>query len=134
ADPPTRSLADFYAPAETELRDAIGGFAVTAGIGVDKLAARYEADSDDYRAIMVKALADRLAEAFAALLHARVRREWYESGPEMSNVDLIEERYRGIRPAFGYPACPDHSLKAPLFELPYTPPAGIEPAGHVAMS
>jgi 5-methyltetrahydrofolate--homocysteine methyltransferase len=132
-DRPNRSIADFVAPAETELRDAIGGFAVTAGIGVDELVAGYEADNDDYRAIMVKALADRLAEAFAEVLHARVRREWYESGPQMSNEDLIEERYRGIRPAFGYPACPDHSLKAPLFELLDAPGAGIDLTEHFAM-
>jgi 5-methyltetrahydrofolate--homocysteine methyltransferase len=133
-DRPNRSIADFVAPAETELRDAIGGFAVTAGIGVDELVTRYEADNDDYRAIMVKALADRLAEAFAEVLHARVRREWYEFGPEMSNEDLIEERYRGIRPAFGYPACPDHSLKAPLFELLDASGAGIELTEHFAMT
>ncbi|MDP9295317.1 MAG: methionine synthase [Actinomycetota bacterium] len=130
---PNRSLADFIAPGETELRDSLGGFVVTAGLGVDELVQRYEADNDDYRAIMVKALADRFAEAFAEHLHRLVRRQWYESGPEMSNAELIEERYRGIRPAFGYPACPDHSLKAPLFDLLDAGSAGVELTEHFAM-
>src|SRR6185295_7431452 len=107
------SLADFVAPAG----DHIGAFAVTAGLGVDELAARFAAEHDDYRAIMVKALADRLAEAFAEYLHEVVRRSWYESGPKLSSDELIAERYRGIRPAFGYPACPDHSEKQTLFQL-----------------
>src|SRR5581483_3558480 len=100
---PNRSLADYVAPAG----DHVGAFAVTAGIGADELAARFSAEHDDYRAIMVKALADRLAEAFAEWLHERARREWYETGPRLAGDDLIEEKYRGIRPAFGYPACPD---------------------------
>ena len=116
-DRPNRSLADFVAPAETGLPDHLGGFACTAGIGADELAGRFEADGDDYSAIMVKALADRLAEACAEWLHERVRREWYERGPRMTSEDLIAERYRGIRPAFGYPACPDHSRKRDLFAL-----------------
>jgi 5-methyltetrahydrofolate--homocysteine methyltransferase len=109
---PNRSLADFVAPAG----DHIGAFAV--GIhGADELAARYEAEHDDYRAIMVKALADRLAESFAEWLHLQARRDWYEPEAEPTSEELIEERYRGIRPAFGYPACPDHSEKRRLFAL-----------------
>jgi 5-methyltetrahydrofolate--homocysteine methyltransferase len=109
---PNRSLADFVAPAG----DHIGAFAL--GIhGADELAARYEAEYDDYRAIMVKALADRLAESFAEWLHLQARRDWYEPEAEPTSEELIEERYRGIRPAFGYPACPDHSEKRRLFAL-----------------
>jgi 5-methyltetrahydrofolate--homocysteine methyltransferase len=114
---PNRSLADYVAPAEAALADHVGAFAVTAGIGVDEVVAGFEADHDDYRAIMVKALADRLAEAFAEHLHEVARREWYETGPKMTNEELIAERYRGIRPAFGYPSCPDHSEKRTLFSL-----------------
>jgi 5-methyltetrahydrofolate--homocysteine methyltransferase len=110
---PNRSLADYFAPA----RDHIGAFAVTAGIGAGELSARFEAELDDYRSIMVKALADRLAEAFAEYLHEVARREWYETGPPLSKEDLSAERFRGIRPAFGYPACPDHTEKGKLFEL-----------------
>jgi 5-methyltetrahydrofolate--homocysteine methyltransferase len=116
-DRPNRSLADYVAPADAGLGDHVGAFACTAGIGADELVAAFEADHDDYSAIMVKALADRLAEACAEWLHERARREWYESGAPMTNEELIEERYRGIRPAFGYPACPDHSRKRTLFEL-----------------
>jgi 5-methyltetrahydrofolate--homocysteine methyltransferase len=123
---PNRSLADYVAPAETGLRDHVGAFAVTAGLGIDELVASFEADHDDYQAIMVKALADRLAEAFAENLHEVARRDWYETGPKMSNQELIEERYRGIRPAFGYPACPDHSEKRTLFALLDAPRHGIE--------
>src|SRR5438309_898770 len=112
-DKPYLSLADFIAPAH----DHIGAFAVTAGLGVDELAGRFTAEHDDYRAIMVKALADRLAEAFAEYLHELVRRSWYETGPRLSSEELIGEKYRGIRPAFGYPACPDHSEKHTLFDL-----------------
>jgi 5-methyltetrahydrofolate--homocysteine methyltransferase len=109
---PNRSLADYVAPAG----DHLGAFSV--GIfGADEVAARFEADQDDYRAILTKALADRLAEAFAEYLHEESRRAWYEEGPRHSNDELVAERYRGIRPAFGYPACPDHSEKAKLFEL-----------------
>jgi 5-methyltetrahydrofolate--homocysteine methyltransferase len=118
---PNRSLADYVAPDG----DHIGGFAV--GIhGADELAARYEAEHDDYRAIMVKALADRLAEAFAEFLHEQARREWYEQGPKLSNEELIAERFRGIRPAYGYPACPDHSEKEKLFELLGAESVGLE--------
>jgi 5-methyltetrahydrofolate--homocysteine methyltransferase len=113
---PYLALADFVAPPGA--RDYIGAFAVTAGIGADELAASYQRKLDDYDAIIVKALADRLAEAFAELLHQRARRDWgYGSTENLTMEDLIHERYRGIRPAFGYPACPDHSEKRKLFEL-----------------
>ncbi len=118
---PNRCLADYVAPAG----DALGAFAV-AVFGAGDLAARYEANHDDYAAIMVKALADRLAEAFTEWLHAEARRAWYASGEALSNDDLIGERYRGIRPAFGYPACPDHSEKAKLFDLLDAGAAGLE--------
>ena len=113
------SLADYIAPKETELTDYIGAFAVTTGIGADELAAQYETAHDDYNAIMVKALADRLAEAFAEHLHERVRREhWgYAADETLDNEALIKEKYRGIRPAPGYPACPDHTEKGTLFKL-----------------
>lgn len=113
------SLADFIAPAESGIRDYIGAFAVTTGIGADELAQQYEDDNDDYNAIMVKALADRLAEALAEHLHERIRREhWgYASDEALDNDSLIKEKYRGIRPAPGYPACPDHTEKATLFNL-----------------
>jgi 5-methyltetrahydrofolate--homocysteine methyltransferase len=113
------SLADFIAPKESGITDYIGAFAVTTGIGADQLAAQYEAAHDDYNAIMVKALADRLAEAFAEHLHQRVRKEYwgYASDEAMDNEALIKEQYRGIRPAPGYPACPDHSEKQMLFKL-----------------
>jgi 5-methyltetrahydrofolate--homocysteine methyltransferase len=126
ADDPNRSLADFVAPMETGLSDHVGAFAVTAGLGCDELVKRYEAEHDDYRAIMVKALADRLAEACAEWLHAKVRREWYAPDERPSNEDLIAERYRGIRPAFGYPACPDHVLKRRLFDLVGAREIGME--------
>ena len=116
-DRPNRCLADFIAPAETGLRDHLGAFAVTTGLGADDLVKRFEAEHDDYRAIMVKALADRLAEAFAEHLHEQARMAWgYQAAP-LPNDDLVAEKYRGIRPAFGYPACPDHSQKRRLFDL-----------------
>jgi 5-methyltetrahydrofolate--homocysteine methyltransferase len=118
---PNRCLADYVAPAG----DHVGAFAVTAGIGADELAARFAAEHDDYHAIMAKALADRLAEAFAEYLHELARRAWYETGPSLSNDELIAERYRGIRPAFGYPACPDHTEKRKLFDLVHAEEAGI---------
>ena len=115
---PNRSLADFIAPRDSGIVDCLGAFAVTAGIGVDPLVEEYERDHDDYSAIMVKALADRLAEAFAECLHAHARRDWgYGTEENLSSEALVAEKYRGIRPAFGYPACPDHSEKAKLFEL-----------------
>ncbi|MDT9592306.1 methionine synthase [Nocardioides zeae] len=116
---PNRSLADFVAPAETGLRDHVGGFAVTAGIGLEERVAAYKADHDDYNAILIEALADRLAEAFAERLHQRVRTElWgHEPAERLDNEDLVAERYRGIRPAPGYPACPEHTEKLTLWEL-----------------
>jgi 5-methyltetrahydrofolate--homocysteine methyltransferase len=130
---PNRSLADFVAPVETGLPDHVGAFAVTAGLGVDELVKRYEADHDDYRAIMVKALADRLAEGAAEWLHRQVRHGWYAPDESLSNEDLIAERYRGIRPAFGYPACPDHSLKRRVFDLLGARELGIDLTEHGAM-
>ena len=115
---PCRSLADFIAPRDTGLRDHIGAFAVTSGIGLKELCDGFRAKNDDYNAIMVEALADRLAEAFAECLHKRVRDEWgYGCAEGLSNTDLIQEKYRGIRPAAGYPACPDHTEKGPLWRL-----------------
>ncbi len=114
---PCRSLVDYVAPTESGLVDWVGGFAVTAGLGADELSKRYEAEGDDYRAIMVKALADRLAEAGAELLHERTRLAWGHEARDLSNADRIAEKYRGIRPAFGYPACPDHSEKTTLFKV-----------------
>jgi 5-methyltetrahydrofolate--homocysteine methyltransferase len=116
---PNLALADFVAPRETGLADHVGAFAVTAGIGVEELVAGFEAQHDDYNAILAKALADRLAEAFAERLHERVRREYWAYAPDevLDNTDLIRERYQGIRPAPGYPACPDHTEKRALFDL-----------------
>jgi 5-methyltetrahydrofolate--homocysteine methyltransferase len=115
---PCRSLSDFIAPKETGLADYIGGFAVTSGIGLKELCDRFRAENDDYNAIMAEALADRLAEAFAECLHKRTRDEWgYGCEEGLSNADLIQEKYRGIRPAAGYPACPDHTEKGPLWRL-----------------
>jgi 5-methyltetrahydrofolate--homocysteine methyltransferase len=115
---PCRSLADFIAPKETGLPDHIGAFAVTSGIGLKELCDRFRAENDDYNAIMAEAVADRLAEAFAECLHKRVRDEWgYGCEENLSPADLIQEKYRGIRPAAGYPACPDHTEKGPLWHL-----------------
>jgi 5-methyltetrahydrofolate--homocysteine methyltransferase len=115
---PCRSLADFIAPKETGLSDHIGAFAVTSGICLKQLCDRFRAENDDYNAIMAEALADRLAEAFAECLHKRVRQEWgYGCNEGLSNEELIEEKYRGIRPAAGYPACPDHTEKGTLWRL-----------------
>jgi 5-methyltetrahydrofolate--homocysteine methyltransferase len=118
ADRPNLALADFIAPAGSA-PDYLGCFAVTAGPGIDDIAAEYEADGDDYGSIMAKALGDRLAEALAEHLHERVRREFwgYAADEELSNADLIAERYRGIRPAPGYPACPDHTEKGTIFSV-----------------
>jgi 5-methyltetrahydrofolate--homocysteine methyltransferase len=113
-----RSLVDFVATKESGLVDYVGAFAVTAGLGCDELAKRYQDAHDDYSAILVKALADRLAEAFAEWLHREARRQWgYGEGEDLSIEELIAEKYRGIRPAFGYPACPDHSDKRTAFAL-----------------
>jgi 5-methyltetrahydrofolate--homocysteine methyltransferase len=115
---PCRSLSDFIAPKETALADYIGAFAVTSGIGLKELCDSFKARHDDYNAIMAEALADRLAEAFAECLHKRVRCEWgYGREEGLSNADLIHEKYRGIRPAAGYPACPDHTEKGTLWRL-----------------
>jgi 5-methyltetrahydrofolate--homocysteine methyltransferase len=116
---PNTALSDFIAPRSSGLEDYIGGFTVTAGIGEDEVAERFKRDNDDYSAIMVKALADRLAEAFAERLHQRVRREFwgYAADENLSNEQLIAEKYRGIRPAPGYPAQPDHTEKGTLFKL-----------------
>ncbi|HTB79111.1 MAG TPA: methionine synthase, partial [Polyangiaceae bacterium] len=115
---PNRSLGDFIAPKTTGLRDHIGGFAVSTGFGLKELCDRFRANLDDYNAIMAEALADRLAEAFAECLHRQVRQEWgYGREERLTSQDLIDEKYRGIRPAAGYPACPDHTEKGPLWTL-----------------
>jgi 5-methyltetrahydrofolate--homocysteine methyltransferase len=132
-DEPNRSLADYVAPMETGMPDHVGAFAVTAGLGCDELVKRYEAEHDDYRAIMVKALADRLAEAGAEWLHRQVRRSWYAEDEALTTEDLIAERYRGIRPAIGYPACPDHVLKRRLFDLLGAREIGMDLTEHCAM-
>jgi 5-methyltetrahydrofolate--homocysteine methyltransferase len=132
---PNLSLADFIAPNDSGVRDFIGAFAVTTGHGVAELVAGFERDHDDYHAIMVKALADRLAEAFAEYLHARARRDWgYGASELLTSDDLIAERYRGIRPAFGYPACPDHTEKRKLFDLLDAGRAGITLTESFAMA
>ncbi|MEM6962160.1 MAG: vitamin B12 dependent-methionine synthase activation domain-containing protein, partial [Myxococcota bacterium] len=117
--------SDFVAPKSSGRPDYLGAFAVTAGLGLEAIARRFESDHDDYRAIMVKALADRLAEAFAECLHQKVRRLWGYEEETYSNEELIAETYRGIRPAFGYPACPDHTLKGRLFDLLQAENVGI---------
>jgi 5-methyltetrahydrofolate--homocysteine methyltransferase len=115
---PCRSLADFIAPKESGLNDFIGAFAVTSGIGLKKLVECFKSKHDDYNAIMAEAIADRLAEAFAECLHKRAREDWgYGGGENLSNEDLIHEKYRGIRPAPGYPACPDHTEKGTIWHL-----------------
>jgi 5-methyltetrahydrofolate--homocysteine methyltransferase len=116
---PNLALADFVAPRESGVPDYVGAFAVTAGTGLDQLVAGFEAEHDDYSAILAKALADRLAEAFAERLHQRVRKEFwgYAREEELDNESLIKERFQGIRPAPGYPACPDHTEKRALFQL-----------------
>ncbi|MFY0685564.1 MAG: methionine synthase [Cyclobacteriaceae bacterium] len=116
---PNSSLADYVAPSSCGKQDYIGGFAVTAGIGIEKLIEKYEAEHDEYNVILVKALADRLAEAFAELMHEKVRKEvWgYCTDEQLDNESLISEKYKGIRPAPGYPACPDHTEKPTLFNL-----------------
>jgi len=132
---PNLSLADFLAPVESGLQDVLGAFAITGGIGAEALASAFERDQDDYHAIMVKALADRFAEASAEWLHARARADWgYGAAEQLSHQDLIAGRYRGIRPAFGYPACPDHSEKYTLFELLQAGRAGISLTESCAMA
>jgi 5-methyltetrahydrofolate--homocysteine methyltransferase len=127
------ALADFVAPKESGIADYIGGFAVTAGIGIEHLVARFEKDHDDYNSIMTKALADRLAEALAEVLHREARREWYAASEELSAEDLIAEKYRGIRPAAGYPASPDHTEKRTLFTLLGAEALGIQLTESFAM-
>ena len=116
---PDFCLADFVAPLDSGKQDWIGAFACTAGIGIDERVARYEADHDDYNAILLKSLADRLAETLAERMHQRVRTEFwgYDSDESLSVEDIISEKYRGIRPAPGYPACPEHSEKGTLFQM-----------------
>jgi len=112
------SLADFVAPLGAGVPDHVGGFVVTAGLGCDELAAKFERDNDDYNAIMTKALADRLAEAAAEWLHRKARIDWgYGATEGLDHAAILAEKYRGIRPAFGYPACPDHAPKRALFDL-----------------
>ena len=129
-----RSLADFVAPVDSGLVDYVGAFACTAGVGVKELCARYEAEHDDYKSIMVKALADRLAEAYAEFLHHRARRSWYAPDESLDKAVLISEKYRGIRPAFGYPACPEHTEKGKLFEILDAAEQGIELTSSYAMT
>jgi 5-methyltetrahydrofolate--homocysteine methyltransferase len=132
---PNYCLADFLAPADSGVGDYIGAFAVTAGLGIEKKLAEFEAKKDDYSAIMLKAIADRLAEAFAEWLHQKVRREyWGYAGDEaLDSAAMIREEYRGIRPAPGYPACPDHEVKAPLFGLLQAPKIGMSITESYAM-
>ncbi len=132
---PSRCLADFVAPKASGLKDYVGMFAVTAGIGVDKKEKYFADDLDDYSAIMLKALADRLAEAFAEALHHRVRTDlWgYAADEGLSNEEMIGEKYRGIRPAPGYPACPDHSVKGPMFEVLQAGEVGMSLTDSLAM-
>ena len=124
------ALADFVAPAN----DYIGGFAVTAGLGVDELVARFQKDHDDYNSIMTKALADRLAEGLAELVHKEVRAQWYAQDEQLTSDELIAEKYRGIRPAPGYPASPDHTEKRTLFELLGAEKLGIQLTESYAMT
>jgi 5-methyltetrahydrofolate--homocysteine methyltransferase len=129
-----RSLADYVAPTGSGFTDWIGAFAVTAGLDADRVVASFETANDNYSAIMVKALADRLAEAFAEMLHERARREWgYGEKERLTRQELIEEKYRGIRPAFGYPACPEHSEKTRLFELLEAEAIGVRLTESFAM-
>jgi 5-methyltetrahydrofolate--homocysteine methyltransferase len=132
---PNWALADFIAPLQSGVRDYMGMFALTAGIGIDAHVARFEAAGDDYSAILLKSLADRLAEAFAELMHARVRREFwgYAADEALDNQQLIAEAYRGIRPAPGYPACPDHVVKQALFEVLDAPAIGMTLTENYAM-
>jgi 5-methyltetrahydrofolate--homocysteine methyltransferase len=119
AGQPNLALSDFIAPKESGIIDYIGGFVVTSGIGIDEHIQRFEENHDDYSSIMLKALADRLAEALAEYLHAEVRLKYwgYAANEVLSNEEIIQEKYRGIRPAPGYPACPDHQEKIGLFDL-----------------
>ncbi len=136
-DKPHMSLADYVAPKASGVRDYVGGFVVTAGIGAEELADQYQAANDDYNSIMVKALADRLAESFAEHMHLKVRKEYwaYASDEQLSNEELIKEKYRGVRPAPGYPACPDHTEKPTLFKiLNAEAETGVALTEHFAMT
>jgi 5-methyltetrahydrofolate--homocysteine methyltransferase len=130
------ALADFIAPLDSGRRDYLGAFAVTTGHGTNELVAKFERDHDDYNSIMAKALADRLAEAFAECLHKRARADWgFGTSEQLTNDDLVAEKYRGIRPAPGYPACPDHTEKRTLFDLlDATAKTGIELTESFAMN
>ncbi|MBN22554.1 MAG: hypothetical protein CL678_14825 [Bdellovibrionaceae bacterium] len=130
----TLSLSDFIAPNASGIKDYIGAFAVTAGINARKLSEKYEKENDDYNSIMVKTIADRLAEALAELMHQRVRKEWgFPDKSNITNEDLIKERYRGIRPAFGYPACPNHEEKIKLFNVLEAGNIGMELTENYSM-
>jgi 5-methyltetrahydrofolate--homocysteine methyltransferase len=133
---PNYCLSDFVAPKASGVRDYVGAFAVTTGLGIENRVALFEAKKDDYSAIMLKALADRLAEAFAEYLHARVRREFwgYAADECLSNDELIAEKYRGIRPAPGYPACPDHRVKRSMFEVLKADEIGMDLTESLAMT
>ncbi len=134
---PNLCLADYVAPEGSDIKDYLGGFVVTTGIGLDEKVAEFDAQHDDYNSILLKALADRLAEAFAEHLHLRVRREYwgYADQETLSKEELIREKYRGIRPAPGYPACPDHTEKQTLFSLLDAPAnTGVELTEHFAMT
>jgi 5-methyltetrahydrofolate--homocysteine methyltransferase len=135
ADRANLCLADFVAPRDSGVPDYVGAFAITTGINVDPRVKAFEAKHDDYGAIMLKALADRLAEAFTELLHERMRRDYwgYAADEKLSLLELTAEKYRGIRPAPGYPACPDHTEKGALFELIAAPDAGITLTESYAM-
>jgi 5-methyltetrahydrofolate--homocysteine methyltransferase len=131
---PNRSLADFIAPLESGVPDYLGMFAVTAGLGADDIVRRFEQEHDDYNAIIVKALADRLAEAFAEYLHEQARKDWgYGEREQLAMNDLLAEKFRGIRPAYGYPACPDHSEKFRLFSILDAGRQGLTLTEHAAM-
>jgi 5-methyltetrahydrofolate--homocysteine methyltransferase len=132
---PNQCLSDFIAPKGSGVADYIGMFAVTAGLGIEKYEQRFEAAHDDYSSIMLKALADRLAEAFAEYLHERVRTDlWgYAANEDLSNADLIAEQYAGIRPAPGYPACPEHTVKKELFETLHAEEIGMQLTESYAM-
>ena len=116
---PNRSLADYIGPKHLEVKDYIGGFAVTSGIGTDDIVKMFESEGNDYKSLLVKALCDRLAEAFAEMMHQKVRKTFWGYAPDetLTNVELIKEKYKGIRPAAGYPACPDHTEKQVIFDL-----------------
>ena len=132
---PNQCLADFIAPKDSGIADYIGMFAVTAGLGIEKHEQRFEAAHDDYSSIMLKSLADRLAEAFAEYMHERVRTDlWgYVANEDLPNEALIDEQYQGIRPAPGYPACPEHTVKADMFRTLQAEEVGMELTESYAM-